>query len=57
MDEVKSVEMAKDLGVEVVPEVTKRVGKPKSEEWKRKHSEAMKLAHARKKAEKDSIKQ
>jgi len=26
-----------------------RVGKPKSDEWKKKHSESMKLAHARKK--------
>lgn len=35
--------------------INKNKGKPKSDEWKQKHSEAMKKAHARKKEIKQTI--
>lgn len=49
----EQVNMSKELGIEIVEDkkIHKGKGKPKSEAWKKAHSEAMKNAHAKKKNE------
>lgn len=49
--ENEQLEMAKELGIEIVKKPHGNIGKPKSEEWKQKHAIKMKEAWAKKKAQ------